>query len=185
MLSGFRFVVAAAIFAASVHAFAGGPGQINFFDGGTTEGNYTASPTRGATSQTLGQVRLIAVANNPVVTGITINLGGAARTGLSNLQLWHSGIPSLTGATQFGSTYATDPGASDMTFTGSASNFISNYYMLSGDLAADSTGTISPYVTAASLGGGDTFNSTFGGHDPMANSDPVDLPVTLSRIEVE
>lgn len=183
-----RTMILAGLVAICFQAKAGGPAFADFKDGGASEGNFTANPVRGATTQPIGRVAIQPTANSPTLLQMNITLGGASRTGLSNLKLWNTFNSTFTTATatQFGSTVAADPGAGTMSFSGSHSN-ISNFYLfLTGDIASNATGTVSPVVTGVTMQVTDTLTGFNGsGNDPMANSDPVFLPVTLSGFRVD
>src|SRR5438552_4182611 len=70
-------------------ANAGGTASVNLQDATEVE-LFSASPTSGATSQVIGRIRFTLPTNSPQLSQMTITLGGASRSGLSNVKLWKS-----------------------------------------------------------------------------------------------
>src|SRR5687767_12428485 len=89
----------------------------DFKDGGATEGNFTAAPVKGQTSQVLGQVRIVpAAAVSAELDFFGVTLAGS-RAGLSNFKVYTSTDATFDGGDpQFSITVAADPGATQIGF---------------------------------------------------------------------
>lgn len=155
-------------------------------DGSAAEGNYTAAPVKGSTSQPLGRIQFVVASGTPTITQIQVALSGATRTGLTHLKMWGTGSSStFTSPLQFGSTVAADPGVSTITFNDSRGLASSAYFWLTGDLDSTASGTVSPHIVGVSMGIGDNLTGFSGGADPMANNWPFALPVSVSAFSAE
>ncbi|MCK5148923.1 hypothetical protein KAR48_19365, partial [bacterium] len=113
---------------------------VTFTDGSA----FTPNITRGGGDQVLGRFELTGNVSGASITAASIKLNGT-RTGLSNLKLWASSDGSFGSDTQVGSTVAADPGdGSSASFSGFSSAIVTGgtTYFLTGDVAADATGTV-------------------------------------------
>lgn len=158
--------------------------SLAFFDGSASEDNYTVpAVTRGVPDQVLGRVFISGTAPG-VFTETSITLNGS-HTGLSGFRFWISTDQTFGSDIQFGSTVATDPGATALHFSGTGNLTNANTWLfLTADVSGTATGTVQADVVAwvSSELDASTFNN--GGPNPMSNAS-VPLPVTLSKFKIE
>jgi hypothetical protein len=147
--------------------------------------SYSSAPALGATDQVIGRASVATgVIVNGELTGTSVTLSGT-RSGLSNIKLWVSSDGNLDGFdSQFGSTVAVDPGASQMEFNGSSiqPSGTTFYLFLTADVAPAPTASGSVLPTVSGMTSVPQIVSFFPG--PM-DSAPASLPVTVSSFRVE
>jgi hypothetical protein len=156
----------------------------DFQDGSAAEGNFSATPVRGATNQEIGRVQLFYLGGGSgQINGVSIVLS-ETRSGLSNFRLWYSIDTTFDGGDVQVGSIATDPGTTTMTIS-MALTLIgtgSPNFFLTADVSPTASGQVMARVTQWWLGSG-SFVSGFGGNDDMSNSN-LPLPVTISRFEL-